>query len=58
MSNISKERLGKMSIYLPPIELQNQFAEFVKATDKSKIVGFLKRTTDTEMYMSKFDSIL
>ena len=36
MSNISKERLGKFSIYLPPIELQNQFAAFVHQIDKLK----------------------
>jgi len=37
MSNISKERLGKFSIYLPPIELQNQFAAFVHQIDKLKV---------------------
>ena len=36
MSNMSKERLGKLSIYLPPIELQNQFAAFVHQIDKLK----------------------
>lgn len=36
MSNISKERLGKLKIILPPIELQDQFAEFVKQTDQIK----------------------
>jgi restriction endonuclease S subunit len=38
MSNISKERLGKLSIYLPPLELQNQFAAFVTQVNKSKLV--------------------
>ena len=28
----------KLKVYLPPIELQNQFAEFVKQVDKSKVV--------------------
>ena len=28
----------KLKVYLPPIELQNQFAEFVKHVDKSKVV--------------------
>ncbi len=37
MSNISKERLGKLSIYLPPLELQNRFAAFVHYTDKLKL---------------------
>lgn len=36
MSNISKERLLKLKIYLPPIELQNQFANFVNQTEKEK----------------------
>ena len=36
MSNISKERLGKSPICLPPLELQIQFEEFVKQVDKSK----------------------
>lgn len=36
MSNISKERLLQLVIYLPPIQLQNQFAEFVEQTEKTK----------------------
>ena len=38
MSNISKERLLGLLIILPPIELQEQFAAFVKQVDKSKVV--------------------
>ncbi|MDO4556202.1 MAG: restriction endonuclease subunit S [Lachnospiraceae bacterium] len=41
MSNISKERLLGLSICLPPLELQNEFADFVTQVDKSKF--------DTEM---------
>ncbi|PWM21629.1 MAG: restriction endonuclease subunit S, partial [Collinsella tanakaei] len=37
MSNISKERLRELKIILPPIELQQQFAHFVKKTDQSKL---------------------
>lgn len=37
MSNISKERLLKLDIALPSIELQNQFADFVRQVDKSKV---------------------
>ena len=37
MSNISKERLGKLQFPLPSIELQNQFADFVRTVDKSKV---------------------
>ena len=38
MSNISKERLGKLRIPLPPLGLQEQFAYFVKQVDKSKFI--------------------
>lgn len=36
MSNISKERLGKMRIPLPPLPLQNEFASFVNHIEKIK----------------------
>lgn len=36
MSNISKQRLMELNIPIPPIELQNQFANFVKQVDKLK----------------------
>ena len=39
MSNISKARLENLSICLPPIKQQNQFADFVQQVDKSKIVS-------------------
>ncbi len=39
MSNISKERLMELSIILPPIELQQQFAAFVAQADKSKLAA-------------------
>lgn len=34
--NLNVETLGKTQVIVPPIELQNQFAEFVKLTDKLK----------------------
>ncbi len=37
MSNISKERLLRLKIILPPLQLQKQFAAFVEQTDKSKL---------------------
>lgn len=43
MSNISKERLGRLSLPLPPIKLQNEFADFVKQVDKSKVVDIDKK---------------
>lgn len=36
MSNISKQRLMELNIPIPPIALQNQFADFVKQVDKLK----------------------
>ncbi|MBR5874116.1 MAG: restriction endonuclease subunit S [Oscillospiraceae bacterium] len=36
--NLLISTIKKTKIYLPPIELQNEFAEFVKLTDKSKFV--------------------
>lgn len=37
MSNISKERLCELKIILPPVGLQQQFADFVRKTDQSKL---------------------
>ena len=37
MSNISKERLSKLTIPVPPLALQKKFAAFVEQTDKSKL---------------------
>lgn len=37
MSNISKEKLYELKIILPPIELQQQFADFVRQIDQSKL---------------------
>lgn len=54
MSNISKERLGKLSIYLPPRELQEQFATVVLQVDKSK-VAVQKALDETQLL---FDSLM
>ena len=35
---ISQDGIEKVKIFLPPIELQNKFAEFVKQIDKQKFV--------------------
>ena len=35
-SRISSGQLAEMPIFIPPLELQKQFAAFVKQTDKSK----------------------
>ena len=44
----------KLRIYLPPIELQNQFADFVRATDKLK-VEVQKSLDETQ---TLFDSLM
>ena len=44
MSNISKERLCELKIILPPIELQQQFVDFVRQTDQSKLT--IKQSLD------------
>ncbi len=54
MSNISKERLGKLQICLPPLELQIQFEEFVKQTDKSKVA--VQKALDEAQLL--FDSLM
>lgn len=37
MSNISKERLGKISVICPPRQIQDQLVPFVAQVDKSKV---------------------
>lgn len=48
MSNISKQNLMKLKIPVPPIELQNEFAEFVTKTDsiRSKMEASLSELED------------
>ena len=53
MSNISKERLLGVSVILPPLELQQQFAAFVAQVDKSKYcrcksIELLQRLANTK----------
>ena len=37
-ANINAQELKAIAIYVPPIELQNEFADFVEQTDKSKLL--------------------
>lgn len=48
MSNISKQNLMKLKVPVPPIELQNEFAEFVTQTDsiRSKMEASLSELED------------
>ena len=41
---LSKSKLEEKTFYVPPIELQEQFAAFVKQTDKSKVVEAIYKT--------------
>lgn len=54
MSNISKERLFKLNIVLPPIEFQEQFATFVTQVDKSKVA--VQQALDKTQQL--FDSLM
>ena len=38
-ANINAKELQAIQIYLPPLDLQNQFADFVAQVDKSKLVA-------------------
>jgi len=54
MSNISKQRLMDLKIPLPPLDLQNQFAEIVKNIEKQK--ALLK--TSLKELETNFDSLM
>ena len=54
MSNISKERLGKLKVICPPRELQDSLISFVKQVDKSKAV--VQRALDEAQTL--FDSLM
>lgn len=38
IQNLNQKTLATLNIPIPPMELQEQFAEFVNQTDKSKVV--------------------
>lgn len=54
MFNVSMEKFKAIMVPLPPMELQQQFADFVKATDKSKAV-VQKSLEETQLL---FDSLM
>ena len=45
IQNLNQQILGTLIIPVPPIELQNQFADFVKQVDKSKFIAEIIITT-------------
>lgn len=48
--HISAKDIGNFEVMIPPVELQNQFADFVKQIDKSKFRGFSMLTTMKSAY--------
>ena len=46
-ANINAQEFKSINIYLPPIELQTQFADFVKQVDKSRSVSYTHLTLPT-----------
>ena len=47
-ANINAQEFKSINIYLPPIELQTQFADFVKQVDKSRFIT-LKENKESEI---------
>ena len=54
MSNISKERLGKIKVICPPRELQDSLVPFIKQVDKSKVA--VQKSLDETQKL--FDSLM
>ena len=52
--NLSLEQCREIEIMLPPMELQNQFADFVQQVDKSKVT-IKKSLKETQ---TLFDSLM
>lgn len=40
IQNLNQQILGALQIPIPPIELQQEFKDFIKQSDKSKFIGF------------------
>ena len=54
MAGVNVTKLKQIYIYVPPMELQNQFADFVRVVDKSK-VAVQKSLDETQLL---FDSLM
>ena len=44
MAGVNVTKLKQIYVHIPPIDLQNQFADFVRAVDKSKL-PLIKKST-------------
>ena len=51
---ITKQQLEDLNVILPPIEMQNQFADFVEQTDKSKFVNYKCLQTVANIYRQEW----
>ncbi len=51
---LGMERIRKLNVFVPPIELQAQFSEFIKQVDKSKVV--VQKAFDEAQLL--FDSLM
>ena len=49
MYNVSMDKFKAIEVPLPPIELQNQFADFVNQVDKSKVAVQINKDTTQEL---------
>jgi type I restriction enzyme S subunit len=49
MYNVSMDKFKAIEVPLPPIELQNQFADFVHQVDKSKVAVQINKDTTQEL---------
>jgi len=54
MANINAKELGNMSIYVPPIELQNQFSMFIDKVNEQKLL--VKQSIEETQQL--FDSLM
>ena len=54
LPKVNKNQVEGFKLPLPPIEMQKQFAEFVKQTDKSKVV--VQKALDEAQTL--FDSLM
>ena len=54
MAGVNVTKLKKIFVYIPPMKIQNQFADFVNQVDKSK-VAVQKALDETQIL---FDSLM
>lgn len=57
-SRVSSGQIAEMPIFIPPIELQNMFADFVKQVNKSKFGGVCAMIKFSEMILQELPHII